>query len=155
MGNDISPEIVDPAPEDTEAVLGNDVSLNAILQLIEQGRANNIIVMVGAGLSVSAGIPDFRTPGTGLYGEPLLRHRLLLHEQPIRHSEPLCLDLISRPQYRSALSVWVSVSVNILALVLCSHRLTDEALLRRQPAEVRPPGAAGHIRCVWRSSAHQ
>jgi NAD-dependent deacetylase sirtuin 2 len=53
--------------EEEEEVLGFDCSVEAISRYIESGRANNLVFMVGAGVSVSAGIPDFRTPGTGLY----------------------------------------------------------------------------------------
>jgi NAD-dependent SIR2 family protein deacetylase len=41
--------------------------LAGVAAAIREGRCKNIIVMVGAGVSTSAGIPDFRTPGTGLY----------------------------------------------------------------------------------------
>ena len=41
--------------------------LAGVAEHIRARDCRNIIVMCGAGISVSAGIPDFRTPGTGLY----------------------------------------------------------------------------------------
>ncbi|ORY53706.1 SIR2-domain-containing protein, partial [Rhizoclosmatium globosum] len=42
-------------------------TIEAFAEYIKVNNCKNIVVMTGAGLSTSAGIPDFRTPGTGLY----------------------------------------------------------------------------------------
>ncbi|XP_063052509.1 NAD-dependent protein deacetylase sirtuin-3 [Engraulis encrasicolus] len=41
--------------------------VGTIGRLIKLGRLKNIVVVAGAGISTASGIPDFRTPGTGLY----------------------------------------------------------------------------------------
>lgn len=45
----------------------SSLTLEGIADYIKSGRCNKIVVMTGAGVSVASGIPDFRTPGTGLY----------------------------------------------------------------------------------------
>jgi hypothetical protein len=42
-------------------------TIESVASYIKSGGCRKIIVMTGAGVSVAAGIPDFRTPGTGLY----------------------------------------------------------------------------------------
>jgi NAD-dependent histone deacetylase SIR2 len=64
MGQENSHEEIDPnTPPQTLSAR----SLEAVAEYIKDGRPKRIVVMTGAGISTSAGIPDFRSPDTGLY----------------------------------------------------------------------------------------
>ena len=43
------------------------MSYEKLVDGLKNGKYRKILVMTGAGISVSAGIPDFRSPKTGIY----------------------------------------------------------------------------------------
>ena len=54
-------------------------SVETLADRLARSEFTNIVALVGAGASCSAGIPDFRTPGTGLY-DRLGKHDLPMPE---------------------------------------------------------------------------
>lgn len=46
---------------------GGDMSKEGFTEMLKSGAFKNVIIMCGAGISTSAGIPDFRSPSAGLY----------------------------------------------------------------------------------------
>lgn len=75
MGQTPSCDVTSTPAQRRAVFCGSKPSVEAIAELIKAGRSRKILVVAGAGISVSAGIPDFRTPGTGLYAN-LQRFRL-------------------------------------------------------------------------------
>eukprot|EP00493_Phyllostaurus_siculus_P027044 UN27390 len=68
MGNPAFKAVQEIPIEDRESVFqGDSPDIDALIKGLKSKRFKNIVVLAGAGMSVSAGIPDFRTPGTGLY----------------------------------------------------------------------------------------
>jgi len=63
MGNEESSPVDESVPPQTLEYR----TLDGVARYIKSGKVRSIVVMTGAGISTSAGIPDFRSPDTGLY----------------------------------------------------------------------------------------
>lgn len=75
-------------------------SLAAITKLVRSGKIRNIVALVGAGISCSAGIPDFRSRDTGLYDTLRRSKRFKL---PGGRAEALFDGELPREAYANAL----------------------------------------------------
>lgn len=60
-------ELKDKIPGPVEGL--PELTLEGIAEYVKSGKAKHIVICQGAGISCAAGIPDFRTPGTGLYSQ--------------------------------------------------------------------------------------
>jgi len=64
MGNQSSMPLVD---DDTPPQTLERRDIESVADYIKGGNVRQIVVLTGAGVSTSAGIPDFRSPDTGIY----------------------------------------------------------------------------------------
>ncbi|OTA62613.1 NAD-dependent deacetylase sirtuin-2 [Hypoxylon sp. EC38] len=115
MGQETS-HLIDPdTPPDTLS----DRSLRAVAKFIQDGGAKNIVVMTGAGISTAAGIPDFRSPKTGLYHNLSrfdLPHPEAVFEIDFFRSNPAPFYLLAKELYPGNFSPTIShVFIALLA----------------------------------------
>ena len=61
----VPPEII--PIEEPESKFFTEKTVEELARKLKKGVYQNIVLMVGAGISVSAGIPDFKSPGSGFY----------------------------------------------------------------------------------------
>lgn len=53
--------------EEPKPKILDEISIEGVIKFIKEKKSTNIITLAGAGISTSSGIPDFRSPGSGLY----------------------------------------------------------------------------------------
>lgn len=90
-----------PTTRDTQE---KSQKLDIVMKKIIDGEIKNIVCMCGAGISVGAGIPDFRSPGTGLYSKLEkynLTHPEAIFEIDYFRSNPHPFYLLSKELYPS------------------------------------------------------
>lgn len=66
-GSKMGQEESHPVDPNTRPSTLSSRTIDGVAEYIKSGRCSRIVVMTGAGISTSAGIPDFRSPDTGLY----------------------------------------------------------------------------------------
>ncbi|KAH9889118.1 DHS-like NAD/FAD-binding domain-containing protein [Xylariomycetidae sp. FL2044] len=155
MGQEAS-SVVD---EDTPPDVLSERTLSAVADLIQNGKASKIVVLTGAGLSTAAGIPDFRSPKTGLYNNLArlnLPHPEAVFDIEFFNENPYPFYLLAKELYPGKFHPTIShVFIALLARKGLLHKLFTQNIdcLERQagvPSDliVEAHGSFATQRCV-------
>ncbi|XP_017767390.1 PREDICTED: NAD-dependent protein deacetylase sirtuin-2 isoform X2 [Eufriesea mexicana] len=85
--------------EQSQQKVLRELSIDGIIEYIKENENCKIITMAGAGISTSAGIPDFRSPSSGLYhnlGKYNLSHPQVIFELDFFMKNPEPFFMLAR-----------------------------------------------------------
>ncbi|KAK0628235.1 DHS-like NAD/FAD-binding domain-containing protein [Bombardia bombarda] len=131
--------------DDTPPQTLTERSLDAVAHLIKSGKARRVVVMTGAGISTAAGIPDFRSPETGLYAnlaaldlpEPEAVFDLVFFKQNPRPFYVLAKDLYPGNFHPTVSHVFISL--------LAQKSLLHQLFTQNIDCLERAAGIPGHL----------
>ena len=101
------------------------LDIKGLANYIKEGFAKKILMLTGAGISVKSGIPDFRSPGTGLYHNiqkyNLSNPDLLFNREFIKNNPKPFFSLVKEflsKNYLPSISHYLSVLFNQKGLLM-------------------------------------
>ncbi|KAI0670868.1 DHS-like NAD/FAD-binding domain-containing protein [Trametes maxima] len=138
MGNEVS------APYDgpPEILEGRDVT--SVAKYMKSQECRKVLIMLGAGVSTAAGIPDFRSPGTGLYSN-LQRLNLPYPEAVFKinyfRDNPIPFYTLARELYPGRFRPTLT---HTFVKLLADHSLLDVCFTQNIDTLERQAGVPGH-----------
>ncbi|KAF8456781.1 SIR2 family histone deacetylase [Kalaharituber pfeilii] len=145
MGNEISSDSWVPFDESARPRTLSKRNLSAVADYIRSGHVKNVVFLVGAGISTSAGVPDFRSPDTGIYSNLAkldLPHPEAVFDISFFRENPLPFFTLAKDLWPAALRPTIAHSFMKL---LCDKGLVSRVFTQNIDCLERAAGIPAHL----------